>query len=174
MKANLLVGSLVTLRGFEDKDRDILIESKRDPEFLKLVGEDMSDEPALTDIEFEDIKHSQLHWAIDRDGVCIGGALLHSLNEQDKRAEYAIAIFNRDNWGKGYGEEATRLVLDYAFSKLLLHRVGLRVLSYNHRAIRCYEKCGFLKEGVQRQSAFVNNAWYDDIMMGVLASEFSV
>jgi RimJ/RimL family protein N-acetyltransferase len=51
-------------------------------------------------------------------------------------------------------------------------RVNLRVLAFNSRAIRAYEKCGFVQEGVERESAFVNGRWHDDIMMSVLDHEF--
>ncbi|RPJ99073.1 GNAT family N-acetyltransferase [Priestia endophytica] len=51
------------------------------------------------------------------------------------------------------GTEITQLVLDYAFKELRLHRVDLRVLQYNKRAIRCYEKCGFIQEGIEREGA---------------------
>ncbi len=172
MKAPLLIGKLVMLRAIEDRDRALMAESKRDPEFLRLVGEEETVEPPLTDDQFESVKQSQFHWAIEVNDSCIGIALIHSLNEKDKQAVYAIAIFESENWGRGYGEESTRLVLDHAFNTLSLHRVWLRVLAYNHRAIRCYEKCGFIIEGTQRESALLNGVWYDDILMGILASEF--
>lgn len=53
-----------------------------------------------------------------------------------------------------------------------LHRVDLRVLSYNRRAIACYRRCGFVEEGVERESAYVSGAWYDDLMMSVLEHEY--
>jgi len=55
--------------------------------------------------------------------------------------------------GQGLGTEVTRVVLDFAFGPLALHRVGLRVLAYNRRAIGCYEKCGFQEEGREREPA---------------------
>ena len=64
------------------------------------------------------------------------------------------------------------MVLSHAFGTLRLHRVDLRVLSYNERAIRCYRACGFIEEGRERESARVGKAWYDDIIMGVLAREY--
>jgi RimJ/RimL family protein N-acetyltransferase len=74
--------------------------------------------------------------------------------------------------GKGIGQEVTRLLLKYAFEELNLHRVDLRVLAYNVRAINCYKKCGFIIEGTERESAYVDGAWYDDLIIGILAHEF--
>jgi RimJ/RimL family protein N-acetyltransferase len=60
------------------------------------------------------------------------------------------------------------LVLDYAFNVLKLHRVSVRVVDYNLRAIRAYQKCGFMVEGREREAAFVDGNWYDDVMMAIL------
>lgn len=73
----------------------------------------------------------------------------------------------------GLGREAVRLVLAHAFGPLGLHRVGLRVMAFNTRAIRCNRACGFIEEGREREAALVGDAWYDDMMMGVLAQEFA-
>jgi RimJ/RimL family protein N-acetyltransferase len=65
------------------------------------------------------------------------------------------------------------LVLGHAFHDLKLHRISIRVLAYNTRAIRSYQKCGFLIEGREREAAFVNGRWHDDIIMGLLEHEFT-
>ena len=65
-----------------------------------------------------------------------------------------------------------RQVLGYAFEKMKLHRVELTVLDYNLRGIRCYEKCGFRREGVLRESAFIEGEYHSDIMMSILESEY--
>ncbi|MFE0017487.1 GNAT family N-acetyltransferase [Mesorhizobium sp. NPDC059054] len=110
-------------------------------------------------------------WVIDA-GQFIGHVRLHGINMQDKRAALAIGIDDPSCLGKGYGTEAIRLVLSYAFGRIF-HRIGLRVLSNNARAIACYRKCGFVEEGREREAAFVNGAWQDDIIMGLLDREFS-
>jgi RimJ/RimL family protein N-acetyltransferase len=46
------------------------------------------------------------------------------------------------------------------------------VLAYNERAIRAYQKCGFVVEGRERETAFVDGKWHDDLMMGLLSTEF--
>jgi RimJ/RimL family protein N-acetyltransferase len=106
------------------------------------------------------------------DGLCIGGISLHSIAEADRRARLAVGIFDRRFWSRGYGSEAIRLLLGHAFSTMGLHRVDLRVLAYNARAIRAYEKCGFIREGVERESALVDGVWHDDIIMSILEREY--
>ncbi len=80
--------------------------------------------------------------------------------------------------GEGYrnggnGTEALRLALGYAFGDLKLHKVYLRVLEYNARAIRTYEKCGFRVEGILREEMKVGGRWHALVYMGALAEEFS-
>jgi RimJ/RimL family protein N-acetyltransferase len=75
--------------------------------------------------------------------------------------------------GGGNGTEALRLALRHAFGPLALHKVYLRVLDYNARAIRTYQKCGFRVEGILRQEMKVNGRWQDLVYMGILADEFS-
>jgi RimJ/RimL family protein N-acetyltransferase len=75
--------------------------------------------------------------------------------------------------GKGLGSEAVALALGYAFDVLKLHRVSLRVVDYNLRAIRAYQKCGFVVEGREREAAFVDGIWRDDVMMAVLDREYA-
>lgn len=65
-----------------------------------------------------------------------------------------------------------RLALAYGFDGLGLHRIDLRVLAFNERAIRCYRKCGFVVEERLREPALVDSERHDDLIMGLLASEF--
>ncbi len=115
----------------------------------------------------EDTEH---RFAIEADARYIGHAGLRPLAESS--ANYRIGIVNPEYWGRGYGTEVTRLLLRYAFETLGLHRVQLRVTAYNTRARRCYEKCGFRVEGVERQSFQVDGEWQDDVLMAILKEEW--
>jgi ribosomal-protein-alanine N-acetyltransferase len=111
-------------------------------------------------------------WVIEYHGKCVGEAFLHHIDLQDKRARFAIGFFDSCLLGKGLGTKATKLILEYSFNELKLHRVDLRVLEYNERAIKSYEKAGFKQEGRERESAFIRGQWHDDIMMSILEQEF--
>ncbi len=80
---------------------------------------------------------------------------------------YATAFLNR-----GFGSKAIKLVLGHAFGAMQLHRISVRVLAYNHRGHQGLRECGFVTEGRERETAFVDGHWHDDIIMGVLAHEF--
>lgn len=117
------------------------------------------------------IERQDWAWVIDA-GRFIGHVRFHGISSQDKRATLAIGIDDPAYLGKGYGAEAIMLALGYAFGQRL-HRVSLRVLSNNFRAIACYRKCGFVEEGREREAALVNGVWQDDIVMGLLDREFA-
>jgi RimJ/RimL family protein N-acetyltransferase len=102
----------------------------------------------------------------------IGTVGLLSINHLHRTAEMGIGIGERDYWGKGYGTEATRLLLDYAFNVLALHNVVLRVFSYNERAIRSYLKVGFREIGRRRQAQRIGDRAYDVVFMDCLATDF--
>ncbi len=83
-----------------------------------------------------------------------------------------ISIGEKEYWGKGYGTDAMRVVLRYAFTELNLHRVSLTVFEYNPRAIRSYEKAGFTLEGREREAVFRSGKRTDMIYMGVLREDW--
>ena len=102
----------------------------------------------------------------------IGKAGLSQINHMHRTAELGIVIGEPDCLGKGYGTEATRLLLDYAFNALGLHNVFLRVYAYNARAIRAYEKAGFKVIGRRREAHRIGGKPFDEVYMDCLATEF--
>lgn len=117
------------------------------------------------------IQSNDCEWCVEFEGRLIGQARL-TLDDMDNRARYAVGLFDPAVWGKGLGTEVTQLVLRYAFQELRLHRVDLRVLEYNQRAIRCYEKCGFVEEGREREGALIEGKYETDIIMSILDREY--
>ena len=104
--------------------------------------------------------------------TCIGRTILFSIDQLNRKAMFGIFIGEKSFWGKGYGQEATRLTLDYGFSLLNLNNITLGVLAFNQRAIRAYEKVGFKQVGQRRQVRIIDNQKYDVILMDILAEEF--
>jgi RimJ/RimL family protein N-acetyltransferase len=83
-----------------------------------------------------------------------------------------IAIGDPANQGKGYGYDAMRLMLDFAFQELNLHRLQLTVFSYNRRASALYEKLGFQREGIYREFLHRDGQRYDMLLYGMLRREW--
>jgi len=145
-------------------------------EFFQMVGSDPADSLFMNDEKFSksftESLNRENYWHVFRGAEIIGVAFLHSLDSNDKRARYAVGIYNKENWNKGYGHELTQTVLKYAFFSLRLHKIDIRVLAYNKRAIASYKKSGFVQEGILRENAFINNQWHDDVIMSILSHEF--
>ena len=111
-------------------------------------------------------------FAIEADGKFIGQCALFNLQETDRTCELGIAIGDKAYWGQGYGREAIKLLLDYAFRLRNLHKVYLRVNGTNERAIRAYRACGFVEEGRWRAHSWSNGAYVDVVCMGILRDEW--
>ena len=173
---SILTGSQVVLRPPRETDKGDRLACGRDAEFRKMVGGDPRSLPPLTVAEveawYDQLSQQHHHWVIETDGRCIGTARLHTVEEENRRARFAIGIFGPEFWGRGLGTEATRLVLAYAFEVLSLHRVDLRVLTFNERAIACYERCGFRREGIEREGAWIGGQWQSDMIMSILEQEY--
>ncbi len=102
----------------------------------------------------------------------IGNIQFINLDWVSRNAEVGIAIGDKAYWNKGYGSEAMQLMLKHGFETLNLHRIWLRVYGFNARAIRAYEKSGFVHEGRKRQAQFIQGQYHDVLIMSVLRHEW--
>jgi len=102
----------------------------------------------------------------------IGRTDLMDINYRDRSARFGIEIGEADYRGRGYGTEATRLMLDYAFTALGLHNVSLETWEYNRAAQRAYVKAGFRETGRRRQAKFMGGKLWDVVQMDCLSTEF--
>lgn len=166
------------LRRLEEKDAEGMLEWMHDLEISRQFRDDMLSKTKKDVLEFirqadivpRNVKN--LHYAVagEKDEY-LGTISLKAINWQDRNAEYAISL-RRIAHGKGVGYTATEEILDIAFNELGLERIYLNVLSENVRAIRLYEKCGFILEGEFRKhlrlrEQYRNLRWY-----GMLREEY--
>jgi RimJ/RimL family protein N-acetyltransferase len=111
-------------------------------------------------------------FAIEADGQVIGSCGLFNFNETAHTCELGIGIGDRAYWGRGYGRDAVRLLLDYAFRLRNFYKVWLQVNAANARAIGAYRACGFVEEGRLRRHVWCDGRYDDLLYMGVLADEW--
>ena len=105
-------------------------------------------------------------------GRLIGTCAFSQLDGENGSALYHITIGEQDAWGRGYGTEATQLMVDHAFGVLGLHRIALFVFEFNERAIRAYRRSGFVVEGRSRESIWRDGRWWDELAMSILESDW--
>ncbi len=174
----MIYGKDVRLRAIEREDIDRFVRWFNDPEVRRylLMYEPMSRAKEERWFEERLSRKDDLLFALEvREGdrwVHIGNMGLHRIDWKNRVATLGIVIGEKEYWGKGYGTEAVKTMLRYAFHELGLNRVELETYSFNPRAQRCYQKAGFVREGIRRQALYRDGEFHDVITMGILRSEF--
>jgi len=102
----------------------------------------------------------------------IGDLAVLEVDKVNRKAGFRISLHNKNIINKGYGTEATKLAQKFTFEELKLNRLELEVFSHNPRGIKAYEKAGFKKEGVLRNSLYMNDRYSDEVLMGMLREEY--
>lgn len=105
-------------------------------------------------------------------GIYLGGCGINNVDWKNSVVTVGIFIGDKEYLGKGYGTDAMQVLTKFIFHEMNINKVKLHVYSFNTRAIKSYEKCGFKKEGILRQEIFRDGKYYDEIVMGILKEEF--
>jgi RimJ/RimL family protein N-acetyltransferase len=170
----MLMGKRCRLRALDPSDAADVVRWHQDHEFSVLDGNIYPPSAATTEAWLRAVSQasfSDVSLGIETaDGRLIGYVRLKRGSPEDRHAEFGIAI-ERAYWDQGYGTDATRTVLRFAFEEMQLHRVSLGVRADNLRAKHVYEKCGFREEGVLRAAKYVAGGWVDNVVMGVLRDD---
>lgn len=170
-------GKLVRLRAYEREDLDNVMSWVNDPEVTRTLASFPF--PMSRGQEAEWLEKAVMNegdrkvFAIEtKEGEYLGGLGFIKIDWKNRNLEFGIVIGKKEHWDKGYGTDATMVALDWAFNRLNMHKVYLRVFDYNKAAIRCYEKYGFKRDGVLREGFYFENRYHDVILMGILKHEF--
>ena len=89
-----------------------------------------------------------------------------------RSADYSLVIWDAACWGRGYGKEAARLMLDYGFDTLNFHRLAIGVVGLNERALTFWRSIGFKDEGCLQDGFFSGGRYSDFIMLRLLEDEY--
>ncbi len=172
----ILQGEKCTLRPLMKEDAKVLAQMVNSPEareYLQMVFpiNDIAEEKWIERL-YRGYPQNDIVYGIVVDGRLVGTVGLHNINWTSRHATFGIAIWLPEYFGKGMGTEATKLMLQYAFDYLNMHRVKLEVYEYNERAIHVYKKLGFVEEGRWRKQRYLKGRYYDVILMGILKEEW--
>jgi len=110
-------------------------------------------------------------FAVEVDGELVGMCGLHHIDQYAGVCDLGIRL-GRDQWGKEYGRDAVRTIVDYAFRHLNMRKVGLEVIADNVRAADAFRKAGFVEEGRLRQQAWYDGAYRDTLRLAILRDEW--
>lgn len=175
----MIFGNRIRLRAVEREDLPLFVKWLNDPEVIEGLL-------FLTPLSLEDEKHwfekvadhspAERPLVIEiRDGETwrmIGNCEFHNISQINRSADVGIFIGDKTVWNAGYGTETMQLLLKYGFETLNLNRISLVVYDDNLRAMRAYEKAGFVLEGRLRQAKYKHGRYGDELIMSVLRSEW--
>jgi len=170
-----IIGTKIILRQLCEEDAEFFTRWYNAPEVMFECG---FHEPTLLDDELNRIRRPEApdcDWYAVTDkttGELVGETGLLRMWPHWRCTDMSIIIPNPAHQGKGYGGEATRLMLAHAFEHYNMNRVSIGVVGLNMPARGFYEKVGFKQEGIQEQGYFYNGQFSDFIMMRILRSEY--
>lgn len=171
----MIRGKNVYLRSVEKRDINTFYDICSDKEIRKYDGGYMifpSVEYMVQNFEeITSLKRKALS-IINEKGVLIGYTTYYEYEDSVNVYAIGITIASRF-WGRGYGKDTIEVLLDYLFMYKAAERVELEVVNYNNRAIKCYERCGFIKEGIKRKKYFSQGVYNDTIIMGILKEDYN-
>lgn len=172
----MLTGELVRLRALEPEDAEALWRWHADPEVARWLTADYPESRDRITKRFADrppITYDNTAFAVEQldTGRLIGVVVLRDATPESGCAVLDIYLGERDVWGQGHGTDTIRVICRYGFDVMRLHQITLWVVADNVRALRVYEKVGFVEEGRQRQTFRRDGRWHDMILMGMLEGE---
>lgn len=173
-----LAGTLVRLRELRDEDIPTLCAWWSDPvvsTYQRAVAQHAPRAESLADMfrgwsDDTATGFAQCVTLLD-DGDLVGHLGIHSATVKDRCGTLGI-MMGPAYQDRGYGTDALRVAIRYAFTELGLHRIGLEAFGYNERAIAVYRKLGFVEEGRRRESLYRAGEWHDEVLMGLLRAEW--
>jgi RimJ/RimL family protein N-acetyltransferase len=175
----ILRGQKIILRSYRQSDLEPLFAGSNEPVGGKFTGtqttftREQVERYVQKQIAADDDSRASFIIAPLDDSRPVGEVVINQIDRTNNNANIRIAIFSPDDYGGGYGTEAMRLMVDYGFRELKLHRIELGVYAFNPRAIRVYEKVGFKREGVLRDILFYDREYHDEIVMSILEYEWA-
>lgn len=183
MDTQLFEGELIRLAPIDpEKDAETISKWTHDPEYLRLTDLDPARPlaPGQVKKKLEDQDkdaekgRNQFHFAIraKSDDRLIGLVSLFWIHWMHGAAAMRLSIGQPDDRGRGYGSDALKIILRYAFDELNLHRIGATVFEYNPRAVKLLERAGFAVEVRRRQAIHRDGRRWDILELGLLRDEW--
>ncbi|MEV4316308.1 GNAT family protein [Actinocrispum sp. NPDC049592] len=167
----------LVIREFEDRDAEVFAEYRSDPEVARYQSWDtpMTVAEARARIAryrtLDPTAEGWFQYAIELDGSLIGDIGVGT-HQNLMQAEIGFTLAPPYQ-GKGYATEAVCRVVEHLFTDRGLHRLSAGCDGRNDASARLLERVGFRREGLQRQHTWIKGEWTDDLLFGLLASDYA-
>lgn len=176
MKNPFLIGEKIYLRPMEREDAAACQAYVNDPDVRRTLDQyrpkNLAFEEAWIEGQSRDEHTIVLGIALKQSDRLIGATDLRDIDAVNRKALFGLVIGAKEEWHKGYGTEATQLMLKYGFATLNLNRIALNVYATNPHAVRAYQKAGFVQEGTLRKDVFRDGRYIDVFVMAILRDEW--
>lgn len=165
-----ITGKKTLLRALGKKDLGKSLIWLKDPSvnmFLSHSFDDYTEEQEVKWFEFIQNSNNDVVFAIEDIDTnhYIGNCALHKIDWKNENCEMGIVIGEKDYWNHGYGSDAVKSIINFAFSNLNLKSIKLEVYRYNRRAINVYKKIGFKLVKIKKKGHFYNGKYWDTYIM---------
>lgn len=175
-QVKFLEGKKIYFRPYCEKDIELVEFGKNNPDVRETLF-------LFSPMTVEQVKAEMNSWANSKeialfticrqeDNAAVGQTALVRIDYVSRAAVFYIAIYDPQYWSKGYGGEATKLMLKYAFDILNMNRIQLHVCVENAKGVEAYKKAGFQIEGTLRKAMYHHNKYIDFYVMGILREEY--
>jgi len=173
MTATFLDGERVSLRPVERQDLQFIREEKTDSRVRRSLGWPYPENAAQIAEYFEETLSAGdgVHLLVVGEGDPAGTVGFHDISDDGRTAELGYWIAP-ERQGRGYATAAVQLLLEYGFEQRGFHRVEARVFERNEPSRGVVEKAGFTHEGRTREAEFIDGAYRDVDVYGLLADEY--
>jgi RimJ/RimL family protein N-acetyltransferase len=168
----MIAGEHVILRAFERDDAERCYRWMNDPNIVRTLK---SRYPIAFQNEIEwleramkvSVSDSERHFAIERkeDRAHIGNASIHDIDWVSRTAAFGLFVGEPSAWNRGFGTDAIRTLVRFAFEEMNLRKLNIDVFDYNDRAKHVLEAQGFVQEGRLRQQFYREGAYHDIVIL---------
>lgn len=175
----MLEGKLVKLRSYDSNDdpqkimelinsQEVLLNSRPTIPFPFTFKDEK------TFVDSQSAFKNEYNFAVEtlQDKEYIGGCGINNLDFNNSVCTVGIFL-GKPFWNQGYGTDAMKTLIHFIFNQIPVNKIKLQVFSFNERAIKSYEKCGFKKEAVLKEELFRNGEYHDDIIMSIFRRDYN-
>lgn len=172
----LIYGEKIVLRAVEKANNTMLLSLINDPDTEMMLGGSswpVSESDQLKWFEHQEHSRDVLRCivALQNDGRALGTIILSDIDQKNATGHIHIKMLKDGGRGRGYGTDAVKTMVRYAFEELRLNCIYANILAYNDASIKLFERCGFKKDGVLRQRVYKKGKFVDMLAYSILITE---